>query len=821
MPSTPVVDRQELRRALRRLARDPGFTMLTVLTVALGIGAATAVFSVVDGVLLDPLPYDDPDRIVTVAHTAPGLDLPLIPSATGAHVVYDEGSDSFRQLALYGEREVTITTGGEPRRTGGAAVTPSLFRVLRAEPALGRVFTEEEGVPGTPETVVLGHGLWVDRFGADPAAVGRSLELDGEVLEIVGVMPPDFAFPDRDSRFWVPLQIDRSQGTTFGGFNYLGLGRLREGVTAEAAREELAVLLPRVADRYDNLTDELLEDARIAPVVRPFLDDLVGEVRPALWILLATVGFVLLIACANVANLTLVRAEGRGREVAVRRALGADRRHLAAQFLTESSLLVAAGSLLGLLVAWQGVGLLKAASPEGLPRLDAIDLDASVLLVAAALTASVALAFGLIPVLRHRRGDAADTLRGARGSTADRARHRARRLLVVSQVAFALVLLAGSGLMIRSFAELLAVDPGFEPANVLTFRVGLPTPRYPEPADLAAFHRSFLQQIESLPGVESAAAVSQAPLGGLSNMGPYTARDRLAESGENRPFVQTRAVTPGYFDALGIPLLRGRELRWSDVDRRASTAMISERARELFLEGLDPLGRRIGQGVLQSDDGDWVEVVGVVDDVRYVSLTREPTGTVYLPILLRESSAWMARTVDYVVRASVPPTSIAPAVRSALRRLDSEIPLADVRTMAQVARDASARHAFTLVLLIIGASAGLFLGVVGLYGVISYLTARRRREIGVRVALGASPSSVRAMVMRQGLSLTAVGILLGLAAAWGLTRFMAALLVEVSARDPLTFASVTGLLVVVSAVAVWVPARRASRADPMEALRAE
>ncbi len=812
---------QETRRAVRSFRKSPGFTAIAVMTLGLGIGATTAIFSVVDGVLLESLPYPDADRLVSIRHDAPGLDMVGMPSATGLHVFYSEASSSFDALALYGPRTMTLTEQGDPQRISVTRVTPSLFEVLAAQPSLGRAFTEEEGRPGAPSVVVLSDGFWTEHFGRSPDVIGRTIRLAGVSHEIVGVMRPDFAFPDTSAELWVPLPVDPA-GTVFGGFNYPALGRLSEGTTAEVAQAELDGLVRRMSERFpDVFTPEMIAGAGIASDVHPYVDDIVGDVRPVLMVLLATVGFVLLIACANVASLLLVRAEIRSKDVAIRSALGASRGHFFASHLAESLILAVAGSSLGLLVSRAGLGLLVAKGPANLPRLEQIDLDGSVLAFTAAMTLAVTLVFSAIPAVRNRRAPVAQVIRdGTRGSTTGRRGSRARSVLVAGQVAFALVLLVGSGLTLRSFWAVHRVEPGFDATDVLTFYVSLPGASYPDAEVRARFHRELLARIENLPGVRSAGLVSRLPLWGFGELDPILVEGQPLDADAIPPIVEMRAVTPGYFDAMGIGLVSGRTLNASDVETRSGAVLVSRHIQDVFFEGADPVGRQVAQG-LATDPDPWSRVVGVVEDVHNESLTKEPVGTIYYPLVQGEGidRSYLSSTVGYTIKSSVPPTSIVSAVRQVLGEMDPSIALADVSTMEDRVRQARAPMAFTMLALALAAGLGLVLGAIGLYGVVSHVTGQRTREIGVRMALGADSGSVRAMVVSQGMTVTAIGLGVGLLVAFGLSRFMGALLFGVEARDTLTFLSVSGLLLLVSLAATWIPAARAAATDPVRALR--
>ncbi len=813
---------QDIRYAARSFRRSPGFTAVALATLALGIGATTAIFSVVNAVLLEGLPYQEPDRLVDISHTALGIDIERLPSSIGMHLVYGEQNRSFEEVALYGNTTANLTGGDVPERVRLGVATPSLFRVLGVDAIRGRTFTEEEGLPDGPAVLLITHRFWTDRFGAGADAIGQTLMLNGLPNEIVGVLPESFEFIDPELVAWRPIAVDPATAE-FGGFNQPGLARLRPGVTPEQAQADLAGLLPAVSERFPLLSVEMMRNAALTVEVRPYIDVVVGNVRTALWILMGTVSFVLLIACANVANLLLVRAEGRQREVALRTAMGADRGHLYGQFLTESFLLASAGGLLGLGLATQGLRLLRTLGPDNLPRMNQIGVSGDVLLFTAITILAATVVFGIIPVLRHRDAGTAAALRdGSRGATVSKGGQRARTLLVVSQVAFALILLVGSGLMLRSFGRLQDVELGFDPESVLTFRLSLPSTSYPDMESTTAFHLAFLDRIEAIPGVDVAGVSSFIPLTGFTAVDPLLLEDRPTEPGGVPPVVASRAASPGYFEALGIPLRSGRMLERADAQQRLPVVLLSERAVATFFEGRDPLGRNVAQGIPQQPDA-WSQVVGVVGDVPYVSLTERPMGTVYFPVgrADRVRGMWLSSSLDYVARTAVPPTSIVPVVRRALAELDPSLPIANIRTLEEVTRRAGAQMQFTMIMLAIAAAVGLLLGSVGLYGVISYVTTQRTQEIGVRIALGAEAGVVRAMVMRQGMAVAAAGVALGLFGAWALSRFMESILYEVSATDPVTFIGVSAVLVVVAAAATWLPAYRAARIDPALALRQE
>ncbi len=813
---------QEVRQVVRGMVRKPAFAAVTVITLALGIGANAAIFSVVDGVLLEPLPYANPDALVSIGHDAPGLDALGLTSATGLHVMYREMSHSFEEVSLYDAIRATLTGEGQAERILTSRVTPSLFTVLGVPTVVGRPFTEEEGHPEGPHAVVLSHGLWTERFGADPSVLGRTLVLNGVAREIVGVMPRSFAFPDAEIRLWTPLKIDPAS-MDFGGFNFGGLGRLADGATLASAERELNALIPTWGERFEFFTPALIEQAKLSVDVHPYVDDVVGNVRIALWIIMATVGLVLLIACANVANLMLVRAEGRTKEIAIRSAIGASRDRLLVRFMAESVVLATAGALLGVLLAHVSLKALIALGPQSMPRVGQIGIDGSVLVFVGAITVIATLAFGAISALGYRSNGEAGVLReGSRGSTGGRRSNRVRKLLVAAQVAFALILLVGSGLMLRSFDELRRVDPGFSGDGVMTFRVALPLADYPEVELAAAFHRGLLERLEAIPGVVAAGAISRLPLNGTGAMDPLFVEGSTRDPEGIPPLIETRAATPGYFEAMGIPLRQGRMTTMEDGEARSGAVLVSEGVVDQLFDGRNPLGRQVAFGI-PGDMDPWSDVVGVVGDVHNASLTVEPMGAVYFPLLQREgvSKGWLTMSMSYALKTAVPPSSVLPSVRSLISEMDPNLPLSSVRTMEDIARAGRAQTGFTMLLLGIAAGVGLLMGSVGLYGVISYVTAQRTREIGVRMALGAEQADVRGMILRQGMAVTVVGLVVGLVGAFGLSRFMASMLFQVDATDPATYIVVAVVLLAVSTLATWIPARRAARTNPVDALRWE
>lgn len=812
----------ELRLALRTLIREPGFTLVTVVVLALAMGANTAIYTVVDGVLLEALPYPEPERLMSVGHTRSGPETRWLPSATGLQDAYAQGVGSFESVALYRAQRANLAVSDRAERILMATVTPSLFRVLRVEPVLGRAFTEEEGRPSGLPVAILSHSAWTDLYGGEPEILGRTIRLDGVTREIVGVMGEGFGFPMDGVKAWVPLPIDPAD-QDFGGFNYPSIARLRDGATPQTAAAEIQGLLPTLSERFPYLSPEYLEAAHLRADVHPYLEDVVGSVRTALWILMATVGLVLLIACANVANLFLARAEGRQKKVAVRVAIGAGRAQLALRFLAESGILVAAGGGLGVLLAHFGLEALKRFGSQDLPRVGNVGIDASVLAVTGGVMALAAFGFGSIPRFRLSGPHTAGLLRDGGGGVGGRPAGRsARKTLVVSQVALALVLLVASALMVESFRALRSVEPGFRAEGVLTFRVSLPEADYPTWEGAADFHRSFLDRIQSLAGVEAAGAVTTLPLSGRTGLNPISVQGRSYPSGALPPVVQSRAVTPGYFRALGIPLLAGRMMNRGDDSGRTGAVLLSHAVVDAVFPGEDPLGAWVVHGLPDSREGR-SEVVGIVGDVRDASLTQEPMGILYFALHPGRGvqKGWLAQDMSYAVRTSLAPLSLLPAVRDLLREMDATLPLAEPGLMEELVRRSRAEMAFSMFLVAAAGGLGLLLSAVGLFGVVSYLTAQRTREMGVRVALGAKKVAVRRLVLRQGLGVTGVGLIIGIAAALVFSRFMESLLFGVKAGNPILVALVALFLGGVSLVATWIPANRATRVDPVEALRSE
>jgi putative ABC transport system permease protein len=797
----------EVKVAIRMLASRPGYAAVAALTLALGIGANVAMFTVVNAVLIRPLPYPDSDRVVEIIHHAPGLSMPDLQSAPGLIVKYRDSVRTLSHMAGYDIELLNLTGSGVPERVRGVAVTPGIFDVLQVRPAIGRAFLDADVQERSPAVAILTHAYWQSRFGSDPAVVGRTLQLDGRVTEIVGVMPRGFLFPERETRILVPLPLDPAAG--FGSFGTESLGRLAPGVTLEAAQREFDQLQARIPEWFPAITSDVLSGFGWGVTVAPFKDRMVKDVARTLWLLLGAVVLVLLVAAANVANLFLVRAESRQREVAVRSALGATRGRIVGTFLAESCVLAVMGGVVGMIIAAMGTRLLVAYGPARLPRLHEIEMDTTVVAFAAGLSVLCALVLGMLPAFGSARRSLALVIReGSRGSTAGRGRHRARQGLIVAQVAMALVLLVGSSLMLRSAMRLHAVDPGFRPDGLLT--VGISLGAQEDRQRAVTFYHQVLDEMARLPGVEAIGAASTLPVAATSMTGSsFEIKARPRPESAVPPFTMHSGVTAGYFETLGVPLIQGRMPERTDAEQARAVAWVNKTFARQFLDD-----RAVGESIQLQEV--WLDIVGVVGDLHTSGLDEAPRPMVYVPA---GNAAGALDTMYAVIRTSGAPSSLAGSLRAAVDRVDPTVPLATPRTMAEIIDLSLAQASFTVMLLAIAAGVALVLGVVGLYGVISYIVAQRTMEIGVRLALGADPAAVRRMVLRQGITVAAAGVVVGLGLAWVSTQLLSSVLFEVSARDPLIFATVPIVLIVVSALAVDLPARRAARLDPLLALR--
>lgn len=806
---------QDARHAARRLRRRPAFALASVGTLGLGIAAATSVFSLVHGVVLSPLPYPASDRIVQVDHGGSGLGIDRGLGVTyGFYRFYEERARTAESMAMYSWSPFTLTGAGEPVKLSGIRTTPSLGAVLGVAPGVGRWLTEADGQPDAAPVVVLSHRLWRERFGGDPTAVGRVIRLDGVPTEVVGVAPRDFAFPSTEAAFWVARSVPP---TGVGGWNAMAVARLAPGSGPDELERELESLLPVLRERTDDpaRVAGYLDDAGVMPRIVTLKESVVGDVRATLWILMGTVGFVLLIALANVANLFLVRAEESQRETAVRTALGAGSARIVRGYLLETLMVAGAAGIIGLGLAHQAVRVLKARAPVNVPRLEEVGLDPTVLAVCGVAVLLTALVLGLIPALL-RTGTLSVALKeGARRTTGGRGRLRGRNLLVTVQVALAMVLLIGSGLLFRTFQELRSVDPGFEARQALTFQIGLPGDG--NRRAMIDFHRNLLERLSAVAGVESAGAVATClPLTPHMCWGEtFEAEGFPTPAGEVPPVTGSRLASARYFETLGISV-RGRTFRESDGADDDAVVIVSESTAKAYFPGEDALGRRIRECC----DGRWRTIVGVADDVRGRIETSEFQRAIYFP-MGAESDGPPPSPMAYVLRTSVPPATLVGEVRRAVAELDPTVPVADVETLQDRIDRATGPASFALALIGLAAVIALLLGAVGVYAVVAYAVSRRTAEMGIRMALGATAADVRGLVLRQGATVVSTGIVLGLFVALGLSRAMRGMLYGVSPTDPASYVVLTGVMAGVAALALYLPARRASRVDPLEAIGSE
>ena len=804
------------RYAARGLGRSPQFTLAAVITLALAIGTNASIFSVVQGVLLKPLRYHDADRLVMLRHTAPGLGYDDFGISPGLFQLY-RGGGAFESSGIYAEADVNVTgDASAPARLSALRASRDVFTTLGVTPEVGRVFDEAEDRPGGPAVVLLSYGLWQERFAGAGSVVGRSMQIDGEAHTVVGVMPESFEFPARDTRLWLPLALDTTE-RSYGDFTYQAVARLRDGIDAEQATAGLRPLLERLRQDGAEAGDftAFMDAGRLAAVVSPMKELVVGDVSRALWILLGTVGFVFLIACANVTNLFLVRAEARQKEMAVRAALGAGRSGLIGHYAAEALLIAGAGGLLGLALTWAALRALLAIAPPNIPRLHEVSIDPVVLMFTLLATALAAVLLGLLPTLRLTSPDVLATVsRSGRGGSAGRERNRVRKTLVVAQTALALVLLIGSGLMVRSFENMRELEPGFDPANALTFRLSLPAATYPDGARITQFHTDLLERLRGIPGVEQAGATSHPPLAGCCSGTAHLIEDQPVEPGQMPPMFWYSSVSDGYFEAMGIPIIAGREFDSFDRDTSRHNIIISE----VIATALWPDQEAVGRRIRPSSAPDWFSIVGVAGSVRDRALELEPSQMVYYPIAA--GAAGQPQSMTYVVRTSRP-DAIAPLARAQVWAIDPNLPIAATATYDEIVADSMVRMNFTMLALVAASAIALILGAIGLYSVISYIVTQRTNEIGIRLALGAQPAEVRRMVVLQGARLAALGLVIGFIVAIALTRLMEGMLFGTEPNDPLTFAAVTAVLAAIALVATYVPALRASRIDPASSLKLE
>ncbi|MCM3871733.1 MAG: ABC transporter permease [Pyrinomonadaceae bacterium] len=800
---------KDVRYGVRMLVKNPGFTVVAVIALALGIGANVAIFSVVNGVLLRPLPFSEPDRLMMIRETK----LPQFPEfsiSPGNFLEWKKQNTVFERLVAFKGSSLNLIGTGDPERLRVLNVTEGFFAMLGAQPQLGRDFLLEEDQPERNNVVILSQGLWQKRFGGDPKILNQSIALSGKSYTVIGVMPATFRFGPGDEQIdlWTPMAFTAQEAQNHGGHYVAAIGQLKPAMTIDQARAEMITIAARVAAQYPAATGWSVK-------VMPLLEFSVRSIKPALLVLLVAVGFVLLIACANVANLLLARAAGRQKEIATRTALGAGRGRIIRQLLTESMLLSLLGGTVGLLLAKWGTDLLLTLAPSDLPRMDNVSVDGRALAFTAAITFLTGIIFGLVPALQASKPNLNETMKdAARGSSEGGRRKLVRNTLVVLEVASALVLLVGAGLMIKSFYRLQEVDPGFNPNNALTTSVELPKQRYPEETQQVAFFQQLIERVGALPGVEAAGASCVVPMTGDDFV--------LAFEIDGQPPLQPGAtqstnyysVSSDYFKAMGIPLSRGRVFNERDTKQSPRVAVINETMATKMFPGEDPIGKRITFD--REDKNAWYEIVGIVGDVKQYGLDQPTTMQTYEP--------YTQQTLPYmtlVVRAAGDPTSLGAAIRSEVLKLDKEQPATDIKTLNQYFSTSIAQQRFSMVLLGVFAAVALVLAAVGIYGVLSYAVTQRTHEIGIRMALGAGRRDVFQLVVGRGMLLSLIGVAGGLVAAFGLTRLMESLLFGVTATDAVTFASVAGVLLAVALLACYIPARRATKVDPLVALRYE
>jgi predicted permease len=819
----------QLKQVLRRLARAPMFTAITLLTLAIGVGANTVIFSVIDGVLLKPLPYPHAEQLIGVWHQAPGINIPNLNMAPSIYFIDREQNTTFQDIGVYDGDAFSVTGAGEPEHVRGLDVSDGTLPLLGVTPALGRLFSRQDDTPSAPATVVLSYSYWQQKFGGAASVIGSSITMDGKARQIIGVLPRNFHFLDyNDAALIIPFQWDRSK-TKLGNFSFRAVARLKPGVTIQQASTDMARLIPITIRSFpapDGFSISLFEKAHFAPNLRPLKQDVVGDIGKVLWVLMGSIAMVLLVACANVANLLLVRVEGRRQELAIRSALGAAWGRTAGEMLFESLILGVAGSLIGLGLAYGALRALVAAAPTGLPRIHEIGIDIPVVLFTLGLALFTSLLIGVIPIFKYAGVKATTGLReGGRALSQSRERHRARKILVVVQVALALVLLICSGLMIRTFRALTHVDPGFSsPDSLQTFRFYIPDTQIPDnqPDRIVHQQQEILNKLAALPGVQSVSFSSAIPLDGYDSFDPVFAQDHTYGEGEIPPIRRFKFIAPGFLSTIGARLAAGRDLTWTDLYEERPVAIVSESfAREYWHSANNAIGKMIR--VATTDP--WREIVGVAQDIHDDGVDKPVSLAVYWPSMMSNFEGQKQRVqrgVGFVIRS--PRAGSQAFMKEAQEQvwsINGSVPLSDATTLGELYTKSMARTSFTLVMLSVAGAMALLLGIVGIYGVIAYTVSQRTREIGIRMALGAQRGELTGLFVRQGLLLTAIGVACGLAVAFVTMRLMSSILFNVSPVDPLTYIAITLCVMVTAYVACYLPSRRAATVNPVNALRSE
>jgi predicted permease len=803
------------------------FTAVTLITLAAGVGANIVVFSVLEGILLKPLPYPHSDQLISISHAAPGLNIKGLPGAPSNYFIYRDQNQTFQEVGMSASDSASVTGVGEPEQVRVQRMTNDVIPMLGISPLLGRPFSRQDDIPGNPDTVILMYGYWQRRFGGNRNVVGQTLKVDGKPSEIIGVMPKNFSLLDQqEAELLIPLQFDRNKAT-LGNFSYPMIARLKPGATVEQATTDVARMLPIVGRSFaapPGFSLKMFEDAHLEPNIKPLKSRVVGDVGKLLWVLMASIGMVLLIACANVANLVLVRVEGRRQELAIRAALGAGWRRIASELLFESVVLGLMGSLLGLALAYGVLRALVAMAPQGLPRVNEIGIDGTVLLFTLGLAVLASLLFGSIPIFKYAGARLATGLReGARGASQSREQQRTRSALVVVQVALALVLLICSGLMARTFVALTKVQPGFnQPAEIQTFELSIPKADVAEDENVPSRYEEILRKVEAVPGVKSAGFSNSIPLDGNSSIDPVFAQDKTYRPGELAALRRFKFVSPGFLQTMGTPLVAGRDITWTEIYNKTPVALVSENmARELWHTPAEALGKRIRVG----NTDDWREIIGVVTNVYDDGMSQEPSKSVYWPVVMSNfegEKLRVHRDTSFALRTPRAGTeSLMKEVRQAVWSVDPNLPLSGVETEDHYYRASMARTSFTLLMLGVAGVMALLLGTVGIYGVIAYSVSQRTREIGIRMALGAQRQELTGMFVRHGLVLTGIGVAFGLLGAALSMHFLSSLLFGVKPVDLATYGGVSIGLAATALLASYLPSRKAATVDPMIALRGE